>query len=342
METLLVGVTLVSLALAAAMAAVAWKLLHSDRERRAARADALHALAFDQPAPVPDLAVDDRAATRIPLDEGRSVREAPRSSDTMIAAREDAAPARADESAARPVAEPLAFEPDDLDAWDFTIREPDEPARLDFDPPAAPASSPLPPSPHAPHFAIVVPVAGSSRIATLTIAGLVAAAVIVLAVALWSSNLTAAAGNARGLSFASLFTRTQPLELLSLRNTRGPEGGFVVTGLVENPAGGSRVNDLDAVVYLFDREGRYFASGHAAIEESRLDPGEESPFVVTVRNASAVSRYRVGFRQHDGGPIAHVDRRGQLPAGTPDTALADTHDASLAAGAIRPGTGLAP
>jgi hypothetical protein len=302
METLLVGVTLVSLALAAAMAAVAWKLLRSDRERRAARADALHALAFDQPAFAPD-------------------------------------------AAASSVAEPAATGPDvDLDAWDLAMREPepDDPPGLDFDPPATREPAALRAPAHAPYFAIVEPVAGSGRIATLTIAGLVAAAVVVLAVALWSSNLTAATGGARGLSFASLFRHAQPLELLSLRNTRGPEGGFVVTGLVENPAGGSRLDDLDAVVYLFDREGRYFASGHAAIEEGRLDPGEESPFVVTVRNASAVSRYRVGFRQHDGGPVAHVDRRGQLPAGPPDTALADTHDASFASGAIRPGSGLAP
>jgi hypothetical protein len=281
METLLVGVTLVSLALAAAMAAVAWKLLHAERERSAARADALHALAFDEPAPVPDIAVDD-----------------------------------------------------------LVIREPDEPSGLDLDPPAAPEPAAVRIRTPAPHFATADPAPGSSRAATLTIAALVAAAVVVLAVALWSSNL--AAGGPGGFSLASLFTRARPLELLSLRNTRGPDGGFVVTGLVENPAGGSRRDDLEAVVYLFDREGRYFASGHSAIDESRLDPGEQSPFVVTVRNASAVSRYRVGFRQHDGGPVAHVDRRRQLPAASPDTALAGTQDAPFDPGAIRPGTGLAP
>jgi hypothetical protein len=342
METLLVGVTLVSLALAAAMAAVAWKLLRTDRERSAARADALHALAFD--APAPDLAVERRTATNVDwLDADEAARDAPRRIETTTAAHEDRASSFAP-VAPRPAAtESTTFETNaGLDDWDFAMREPDESLPLDLDP--TPRSQPAVirvPS-HAAHFATVEPVAGSGRAATLTIAGLAAAAIVVLGAALWSSGLVAAANNPRGTSLASLFTRTQPLELLSLRNTRSPDGGFVVTGLVENPARGSRVDDLDVVVYLFDRDGRYFASGQAAIDERRLDPGQESPFVVTVRNASAVSRYRVGFRQHDGGPVAHVDRRGQLPVDTPDTALADTHDAPLATGAIQPGTGLAP
>jgi hypothetical protein len=344
MESLLVGVTLVSLALAAAMAGVAWKLLRSDRERSAARADALHALAFDQPAPVPALATDAPPAAAIVRPHvDHPVHEAPPGFATTTAAHEDSARMFATDTSSPAVTHPAAFDPRaELDAWDFAMREPDDPSGLDLDPPAAPEPSVVRVPAHAPHFAVVAPVAGSSRLATLTIAGLVAAAAVVLAAALWSSNLVAATGTSRGLSFASLFAHARPLELLSLRNTRGPEGGFVVTGLVENPAGGSRLDDLEAVVYLFDRDGRYFASGHATIEESRLDPGEESPFVVTVRNASAVSRYRVGFRQHDGGPVTHVDRRGQLPADTPDTALADTHDASFASGAVRPGTGLAP
>jgi hypothetical protein len=47
MESLLVGVTLVSLVLAAAMALVAWTLIRAERERAAARIEALEALAFE-------------------------------------------------------------------------------------------------------------------------------------------------------------------------------------------------------------------------------------------------------------------------------------------------------
>jgi len=46
MEALLVGVTIVSLLLAITMSAVAWTLWQADRQRTAARADALEALAF--------------------------------------------------------------------------------------------------------------------------------------------------------------------------------------------------------------------------------------------------------------------------------------------------------
>jgi len=70
------------------------------------------------------------------------------------------------------------------------------------------------------------------------------------------------------------------------------------------------------VVFLFDRDGNYFATGTAPLDFSLLHPGEESPFVVRVQVPGRVSRYRVGFRSEDGGAVAHVDRRGQLPDGT--------------------------
>jgi hypothetical protein len=34
-----------------------------------------------------------------------------------------------------------------------------------------------------------------------------------------------------------------------------------------------------------------------------------------------VSRYRVGFRTEEGGIVAHVDRRGQLPGGMTGDAI---------------------
>ena len=46
MELLLIGVTVVSLGLAVTMSAVAWTLLKAERQRAAARIEALEALAF--------------------------------------------------------------------------------------------------------------------------------------------------------------------------------------------------------------------------------------------------------------------------------------------------------
>jgi hypothetical protein len=109
---------------------------------------------------------------------------------------------------------------------------------------------------------------------------------------------------------------TVPLQLLSLTETTDADGTFTVTGLVGNPAAGHTAQNVCAVVYLFDREGHYFASGRAGIDLASLPPGDESPFVVKVPNGSAAARYRVGFREPDGTIVAHVDKRGQTIDGT--------------------------
>jgi predicted permease len=99
-----------------------------------------------------------------------------------------------------------------------------------------------------------------------------------------------------------------PLELLSMRYQR--EGTtLTVSGLVHNPAAGAAVIGLTAVVFAFDRNGGFVASGRAPLDFSALAPGDESPFVVAVPNVSDVARYRVSFRT-DRGVVRHVDRRG--------------------------------
>ena len=112
-----------------------------------------------------------------------------------------------------------------------------------------------------------------------------------------------------------------PLELLSLRHSSDADGTFTVTGLVENPLEGRLVRRAVAVVYLFDRDGNFFASGKASLDFTALQPGDESPFVVRVPAVSHVSRYRVGFRSEEGGVIAHIDRRGHLPGVTTGDAI---------------------
>jgi hypothetical protein len=99
----------------------------------------------------------------------------------------------------------------------------------------------------------------------------------------------------------------RPLELVSMRHQR--EGTtLTVSGLVRNPAAGIAVNGVTAVVFAFDRNGGFVASGRAPLEFGSLAPGDESPFVVAVPNVSDVARYRVGFRTGRG-VVRHVDRR---------------------------------
>ena len=59
-----------------------------------------------------------------------------------------------------------------------------------------------------------------------------------------------------------------------------------------------------------DRSGTFAGSGRAPLDFTTLDPGDESPFVVTLPNAAGVGRYRVSFRTEDGA-VRHVDRRAE-------------------------------
>lgn len=99
-----------------------------------------------------------------------------------------------------------------------------------------------------------------------------------------------------------------PLELMSLRHDQAAPG-LIVTGLVQNPAGGTPAAHVVATVFAFAQDGTFLASGRAPIELARLEPGDQSPFVVSVATTAAVARYRVGFRGEDGRVLAHLDRR---------------------------------
>jgi hypothetical protein len=100
-----------------------------------------------------------------------------------------------------------------------------------------------------------------------------------------------------------------PLELVSLRYEQAAPG-FVVTGLVQNPPSGAPATRVVATVFAFAQDGTFLASGRAPIEFTTLQPGDQSPFVVTVATTGSVARYRVGFRAEDGRVLAHVDKRG--------------------------------
>jgi hypothetical protein len=107
----------------------------------------------------------------------------------------------------------------------------------------------------------------------------------------------------------------RPIELLSLKHTIDGTT-FSLAGLVVNPIDATPLTHVVAVVYLFDKDGAYFASGKSELEFSGLRPGEESPFTIKIPNVSRIGKYRVGFRREDGSVIAHVDKRGQRAAGS--------------------------
>ena len=186
------------------------------------------------------------------------------------------------------------------DDWDLAIRpSPKRPAAIHDDMFGASAAGPIRPRGHgwaAAIAAIVVLAAGTG---------------VVYAV----RHADSSAGIARRIT-GSNPAAAEPLELLSLRHVSDPGGAFIVTGLVQNPVDGVPRSGVVAVVYLFDEQGHYFASGRANLDVGTIGPGDESPFVVSIPHAASVSRYRVGFRLDDGGVVTHVDRRGNPPHGT--------------------------
>jgi hypothetical protein len=146
---------------------------------------------------------------------------------------------------------------------------------------------------------------GSLKSRPLIKAAVVAAmgVAIVVAVAMSSSESTGTAGAAP----ASTAQPAAPLELVSMRHAR--EGRtLTVSGLVRNPRTGTEAARIIAVVFAFDKDGTFVASGRAPLDFTTLEPGDESPFVVTIPNISNVGRYRVSFRTETG-MLRHVDRR---------------------------------
>jgi hypothetical protein len=97
-----------------------------------------------------------------------------------------------------------------------------------------------------------------------------------------------------------------PLELLALEHDRDGDR-FIVRGIVRNPTG-APIDGLAAVVSVFGRDGGLITRGHAEMPVSTLEPGAETPFVVTVSGADDVDRYHVSFRTA-AGIVPHLDRR---------------------------------
>jgi hypothetical protein len=137
-------------------------------------------------------------------------------------------------------------------------------------------------------------------------AGIAMAIVLIVIVA--SANRGAESPPETASQARSASTRgTAPLELISMRHTR--EGDtLTVSGLVRNPRAGASVARVTAIILTFNRGGSYLTSGRAQLDFTTLEPGDESPFVVTIPGAADVGRYRVSFRTEDG-VVRHIDRR---------------------------------
>jgi len=118
---------------------------------------------------------------------------------------------------------------------------------------------------------------------------------------------TAATAPAGASATATAAAAAAPLELVALGHDRDGDR-LTVRGIVRNPSAGQPQERLAVVVFAFQADGGFLTSARAIIEPLALKPGGESTFVVTVRGAAGVGRYRVSFRSDDR-VVPHIDTR---------------------------------
>jgi len=273
--TLLLIVTLISMLLAAIMSVIAWRIAREERRRSEARVAALSAEIH-----------------------------APAGGAPMVMPAQSGGSRRADIG--------LRTEPTRL-TFSATARSP---RRWDEDLELRPATGP---AAGADLFTAVQPSQSGSRLAAVVAVGafVFASAVAIVIVLSGGPGSAARTGSrpapanvesaATDAPRAAVAPVAAPLELVALGHERDGDR-LTVRGVVRNPAAGAAMERLTAVVFLFNKEGGFLASGRAPIEPPALGPGGESTFVVILPGVGAVGRYRVSFRTSDR-IVPHVDRR---------------------------------
>jgi len=160
-------------------------------------------------------------------------------------------------------------------------------------------------------FSVAQPAPSGTRLATVVVFGVLVVGCLATAALLFGSGsraaTTAASTETRPTAEGAAHVNPAPLELVALGHERVGDR-LTVRGVVRNPAAGTLVDGVAAVVFLFGRDGGFITSGRTDVESARLAPGSESRFVVTVPSTADVGRYRVSFRTDDR-VIPHVDRR---------------------------------
>ena len=136
-----------------------------------------------------------------------------------------------------------------------------------------------------------------------------AMAVLVIVLIAMSGDRPGASADESRPAARTVAAAAQSLELLSMRHARAGDS-LTVTGLVRNQ-GDAAPAPVMAVVFVFDRDGGFVASGRAPLEFGGIAHGDESPFKVSIPEVKDVGRYRVSFRT-DAGIVPHVDRRAAL------------------------------
>jgi hypothetical protein len=271
MDTVLLTVTILSLAMAVAMAFIVARLMRDERARSEARVNALSAMAAC-PAEAPEGRRGTQPAADAPIVTAVAAASAPEG------------PSRTDPAEAPQGRRRISLDDLDLRPETKTVAG----VSHLFEEAAAP-------SPWGRRFAVI---------------GALAAIVIAIAVALSSitSDVTVAPSTAAASPQQPAVLDGAPLELVALRHTQEAQR-LVITGLVQNPRTSAPISHVVATAFLFGPDGGFLTSSRAPLDFTTLAPGDESAFVVSVPVTGPVARYRIGFRTEDGRVIEHVDKR---------------------------------
>ncbi len=307
MDIILLGVTVISLAVALVTSIAAWRVMRDEKKRSAARVAALSLAA----------GIGDESSRHESSPHPASLRDlSPRESSPLASfAAEAVAPAP--QPATKAPWAPAPFNNStDFAAKSASVAPVDMP--LNQTRPEAPVAARPPvrveaPLSHASGFlgAQETPRDTGSRQKLLAFAAIALFAVL-------SGSLVWMMSAPRGSSAAAVGPNS-PLELLSLSHQRQNDK-LAVSGLVRNPAAGEPIQNLSAVVFLFDRMGTFVTSSRANVDFLKLGAGDESPFVVAIDAPATVARYRVSFRTDDG-VVPHVDRRGEQTVGSQESTV---------------------
>lgn len=316
MDIILLVITVVSLIVALVMSVTAWRLMHDEKKRAAARIAALSAAASEpslanRPAgfthstasaaleQFPDEKVV-RPVTRAPWASPSVVKPAGVSSVRMPSEFSAELPLNQSATFGPPIGGPSQ---DDSLSRPFGASQDDLPgsaATRGFSEATTRAAA-APVVTHSSGFlgAQELPRDNGGRQKSLAFAAMFLFAIL-------AGGLVWMMSGPEGTSAAAVGPNS-PLELVSLSSSR-QDAKLAVSGLVRNPVNGAPVERLSAVVFLFDRTGTFVTSARANVDFLKLGAGDESPFVVTLDAPSTVARYRVSFRTDDG-IVPHVDRR---------------------------------
>lgn len=133
------------------------------------------------------------------------------------------------------------------------------------------------------------------------------AAAVTLIVALGGAMAVFTSTGHEKVAPAARSAHPNPLELVALGHSRDA-GSLTINGVVRNPSNGSKLEGLTAVVSLIDGHGGLVSTKDVPLDYRALGPGEEAPFKVTVPDPGSIARYRVSFRAGTD-VVPHVDRR---------------------------------